>query len=830
MDRKELEKRFVTARRELILRDFQGLNDMQQRAVMATEGPLLLLAGAGSGKTTVLINRVANLIRFGRASDSEELPEGAGEAELAVLEKAVRETGELSPEVEALCALDPVEPWRICAITFTNKAADELKSRLEARLGPGAQDIWAMTFHSACVRILRRSGEAMGLPSSFTIYDASDSAAVMKRVLKELNMDEKTFPPKVVLSAISRAKDNMLSAEDFAAQAEKGWDPRNKQIAKAYIEYSRRLLAADALDFDDLILFTVRLLRDYPEVRERWQRQFQYVLVDEYQDTSKIQYKLAAYLAGGRGNICVVGDDDQSIYRFRGATIENILGFEKLYKNARVIKLEQNYRSTGHILGAANSVIKNNLGRKGKNLWTSAGDGEKLTLHIAENDDEEAAFVAGKIVEGVSSGMRWGDFAVLYRMNAQSNRLEYAFKRMSIPYRVVGGTRFFDRMEIKDVTSYLCAVQNPADDLRLLRIINNPPRGIGETTLERLRAISATERRPLLDVAADAALYPELKAAAGKLMKFLELIMELRTLSESMPLPEFYDALLDKTGYLAALGDSDEALARRDNIMELKSNIVNYAAGAESPSLAGFLDEIALYTDLDSMEAGENSVVMMTIHSAKGLEFPSVFLVGMEDGIFPSSRTIGDEEEMEEERRLCYVALTRAKRSLTLTAARRRMLFGRTSSNLISRFVEEIPEEHIDKPADAVRQGLRYEPDPEYMDYALRERQFERREARGAYREHLSPNDARRPGPIRSASGVARPGPSRPPVGKTPAAKASPALLELRPGDAIRHKAFGQGTVTDVKTMPGDALVTVDFGGTQKRLMLRAAGAFITKL
>ncbi len=831
MDRKELEKRYVRTRRELILREFQGLNDMQQKAVMATEGPLLLLAGAGSGKTTVLINRVANLIRFGRASDTDEVPEEAGEAELALLESAVREAGELTPEAETLCALDPVEPWRIIAITFTNKAADELKSRLEARLGPGAQDVWAMTFHSACVRILRKSGEAMGLPSSFTIYDASDSAAVMKRILRELNMDEKVFPPKSVLSAISRAKDEMLSAQDYAAEAEKGYDPRKKQIAKAYIEYSRRLLAADALDFDDLILFTVRLLRDYPEVRERWQRQFKYVLVDEYQDTSKIQYKLAAYLAGGRENICVVGDDDQSIYRFRGATIENILGFEKQYKNARVIKLEQNYRSTGHILGAANSVIKNNVGRKGKNLWTSAGDGEKLTLRVTENDDEEAAFVAGKIVDGVSSGMRWGDFAVLYRMNAQSNRLEYAFKRMGIPYRVIGGTRFFDRMEIKDITSYLCAVQNPADDLRLLRVINNPPRGIGDTTLERLRAISAAERRPLLDVAADAAAYPELRSAVGKLMKFLELMMELRGLSETMPLPEFYDALLDKTGYLAALGDSDEALSRRDNIMELKSNIVNYAAGTESPSLAGFLDEIALYTDLDSMESGEDSVVMMTIHSAKGLEFPWVFLVGMEDGIFPSSRTIGDEEEMEEERRLCYVALTRAKRYLTLTAARRRMLFGRTTSNLISRFVEEIPDEHIVKPAGAPRQGLRYEPDPEYMEYSYREQSFGRREGWGGYREHVSPVDAQRPGPARAPSGAVRRPSPKPPVSRATApARPSAALTELHAGDRIRHKVFGEGTVTDVKTMPGDALITVDFGGTVKRLMLKATSFVITKL
>ena len=822
MDKTDFEKRYADVRKRIISRDFSSLNDMQRKAVMATEGPLLLLAGAGSGKTTVLINRVANLIRYGRASDSGDVPERVGEAELALLEAAATGAVPASPEVRELCALDPVEPWRIIAITFTNKAADELKTRLASKLGPGAEDVWAMTFHSACVRILRRSVDVLGISPSFTIYDTSDSQAVMKRVLRELDMDEKVFPPRQVLSEISRAKDSMLSASDYTAQAEKGYDPRKKLIARAYTEYSRRLLAADALDFDDLILYTVKLLREYPEVRERWQRQFKYVLVDEYQDTSILQYMLASLLAGGTNNICVVGDDDQSIYRFRGATIENILSFEKRYKNARVIKLEQNYRSTGHILGAANSVIKNNLGRKGKNLWTDAGDGEKLTLQVTDNDDAEAAYIAESIVNAVASGMRWSDFAVLYRMNAQSNRLEYAFKRMSIPYRVIGGTRFFDRAEIKDMTSYLSVIHNPADDLRVLRVINNPPRGIGPTTVERLRAVASAESRPILDVAADAGNYPELKSAASKLMGFLELIMSLRALADTVPLDQFYDTLLEKTGYAASLGDSDEALARVDNIKELKSNIVSYSSRAETPTLAGFLDEIALYTDLDSLDAGADSVVMMTMHSAKGLEFPWVFVAGMEDGIFPSSRSIGDTEEMEEERRLCYVALTRAKSRLILTAARRRMLFGHTTSNLVSRFVEEIPDEHIDKPAAS----LTREPAPDFMDYTRRESFFDDEprftSPRRAYMESGQRRDTQ--SPVRRAPAVSA-APKRPVT-----APGSTSLPSLRPGDRIRHKAFGEGTVTAVASMPGDALLTVDFSGTQKRLMLKAAGSFITKL
>ena len=819
----ELQQNFIKARRELISRDFSGLNPQQREAVLTTQGPLLLLAGAGSGKTTVLISRIANLIRYGRASDSQDIPQELAQEDMErVISLSQDPQGRISDEIRHICQLDPAEPWRIMAITFTNKAAGELKSRLAAMLGPQAQDIWAMTFHSACVRILRRSAESIGISRSFTIYDTDDSISIMKRILKELNIDEKAFPPRNVLGYISRAKGDMMTAEKYAQEAQRGYDPRKKTIAKAYAEYERRLRSADALDFDDLIFCTVRLLLEDEDVRSYYQRFFRYVLVDEYQDTSNLQYLLASTLAGGRDNICVVGDDDQSIYRFRGATIENILSFEKRYKGARCIKLEQNYRSTGHILGAANAVIKNNQGRKGKELWTSAQDGEKLTLYLSDSDDDEAQYVCARILGGRSSGMSWGDFAVLYRMNAQSNRLEYAMKRNGIPYKVVGGMKFFDRAEIKDMTSYLCAIENPDDDLRLLRIINSPPRGIGGTTVERLRAIAAQRQEPVNAIIGECQAYPELKAAVPKLMSFYQLMAGLREASRSMPLDQFYDLLLEKTGYITALGTSDEALSRVDNIKELKSNIVSYMERSGEPSLAGFLDEIALYTDLDSVDSGEESVIMMTIHSAKGLEFPWVFIVGMEDGIFPSLRSIGEQEEMEEERRLCYVALTRAKQKLTLTAARHRMLFGRTSSNMISRFVDEIPEEHITRPQDSRRGGYQSIPDEEYMEH-------QRLEAQSGYRAYTRGGQGARgygsrPDHRRQAAH---------PVGSPAGAQSKPAakLLEISVGDAVRHKAFGQGVVTAYTAMPGDALITVEFDSVgQKRLMLKTAGTFMEKI
>ena len=670
---REEELRFCKARRAAIALDYQNLNPEQRRAALATEGPLLLLAGAGSGKTTVLIHRIANLMKYGRGSDCDEAPAWAAPADLAFLEGYVQNPDPAQKaEQERLCRVDPAVPWSIIAITFTNKAAGELKERLERMLGPSANDIWASTFHSACVRILRRDIDRLGFTSSFTIYDTADSERVIKDIVKDFNLDEKAFAPRSILGYISRAKDAMKLGKDYLQECEKAGDYRLVKIAKVYAEYERRLREANALDFDDIILDTVRLLQNFDDVREYYQKKFRYVLIDEYQDTNNLQYLLASTLAGGYENICVVGDDDQSIYRFRGATIENILSFESQYKGARVIRLEQNYRSTKNILEASNAVIRNNEGRKGKELWTEHEAGDKVHCYTAMNEHDEAQFVAAQILAGFSGGRSWREHAVLYRMNAQSNQLEQAFKRNGIPYRIIGGIRFFDRAEVKDMMAYLCAVNNPNDDLRLSRIINNPPRGIGATTVERAQAIAQAEGRSLWDVVSHAKDFPELQKAAPRLSQFAELMAELRKLSGEMELPDFYEELVQRTGYAVMLEQKNtvEDRTRLENVHEVLSSIQNYLENAvDEPSLAGFLDEIALYTDLDSHDPSEDCVVMMTMHSAKGLEFPVVFVVGVEEGIFPGIRAIGEAEEMEEERRLCYVAMTRAKEKLILSVA-----------------------------------------------------------------------------------------------------------------------------------------------------------------
>ena len=776
----DFQERYIAARRRVIANDFRNLNPMQREAVMATEGPLLILAGAGSGKTTVLINRVANLLKYGRASDCDEVPESATEADLAVLEAGP------SPEAEALAAYEPVEPWRIIAITFTNKAADELKSRLAAKLGPKADDIWARTFHSACVRILRRDADKLGYPRDFTIYDTSDRNSVMKSILREMDLDEKIYPPRSILAMIDSAKDQLLSPERYAAKNGQSADPRQRKICEIYTAYASRLFKAGAMDFEDLIYNTVRLFNEHPDVLEHYQRQFKYVLIDEYQDTNHLQYLLAGQLAGGWGNICVVGDDDQSIYKFRGATIENILSFEKQYKGCRTIRLEQNYRSTGHILHAANAVIANNTERKGKTLWTDFGDGDKLQLYTAMNEDDEAQYVAAHILAHRGRGGNFRDCAVLYRMNAQSNRLEFAFKRNGIPYCVVGGMRFFDRAEIKDMLAYLCAIQSPADDLRLARIINVPGRGIGEKTVEAARGIAAREGVSLSDVVSRANQYEELHRAAPKLIEFSDMMAGLRRQAEELPADRLYDLVLEKTGYEKALRDKggDENLAR------LETNILGYIKETGDESLSGFLDQVALYTDIDGYSADDDCAIMMTMHSAKGLEFPVVFVVGMEEGIFPGVRSIGDPEEMEEERRLCYVALTRAKRELYLTNARQRMIFGRTAMNLPSRFTDEIPAEDVERSGHSAEQQREWKP-----------------------RKRLAPE------PRAHAVQAAKPASSAAP-------KPSFAV-----GDRVKHMAFGPGKISKLTPMGGDALVEISFdSGDVKRLMLRAASQHMEKV
>ena len=644
----QMDSRFLPARKNYIERQFSQLNDMQRQAVLTTEGPLLLLAGAGSGKTTVLINRIANLMRFGRGSDCCEISHAVTEDDVAFLENLGDDP---SPDdtrrADALCAVEPAAPWSIIAITFTNKAANEMKERLSNLLGPQAQDIWAMTFHSACCRILRRDIERMGFTRSFTIYDSSDSERIMKEIIKDMELDDKTFPAKYVLGAISREKDKMVSPGEMLDRAERTGDIRAQHIARAYGKYQTRLKDNNALDFDDIIYITVQLLQQNEDVLQYYQRKFRYVLVDEYQDTNHMQYLLTSLLAGGHENICVVGDDDQSIYRFRGATIENILNFEKQYRGARVIRLEQNYRSTQAILTAANAVIAHNLGRKGKKLWTANAQGDPDLVYDASDEGSEGIFVAGQILAG-SRVKIFKDYAILYRTNAQSNAMEFALKRNGIPYRVIGGTRFFDRAEVKDMLSYLCIINNRADDLRLGRIINNPPRGLGAKTIEPARRLAEAEEKPLYSVISDPYSYAPLEKSAIKMMQFSALIEGMaQLLEDGMSLPDFYDELLIRTGYVDMLEskDTEENKTRLENVRELKSSINSYVENAETPTLAGFLEEIALYTDLEQYNENDDAVVMMTMHSAKGLEFPHVFLVGFDDGQLPGMRAIGDAEE-----------------------------------------------------------------------------------------------------------------------------------------------------------------------------------------
>ena len=801
----QLDSRFLAARRGYIAKQFCQLNNMQQEAVLTTEGPLLLLAGAGSGKTTVLINRIANIMRFGRGSDSREIPQALTEDDVTFLESLGSEPSEYDRwRADTLCAVEPAVPWSIIAITFTNKAANELKERLSTLLGPQAQDIWAMTFHSACCRVLRRDIERMGYTRSFTIYDTSDSERIMKDIIKDMGLDDKTFPPKYVLGAISKEKDKMVSPQQMLERAEKSGDIRALHIARAYSKYQSQLKDNNALDFDDIIYVTVKLLLENEDVKQYYQRKFKYVLVDEYQDTNHMQYLLTSLLAGGYENICVVGDDDQSIYRFRGATIENILNFEKQYRGSRTIRLEQNYRSTQSILNAANAVIAHNLGRKGKRLWTANGQGDPITVYEASDEGAEGNYVAGQILSG-SRGKGFKDYAILYRTNAQSNALEFALKRNGIPYRVIGGTRFFDRAEVKDMLSYLCVINNRADDLRLKRIINNPPRGLGAKTVETAQRLADAEDKPLYAVVSDPYSYGPLEKPALKLMQFTALIEGMaQLLEEGMSLPDFYDELLIRTGYVDMLNakDTEENKTRLENVRELKSSIHSYIENAEIPTLAGFLEEIALYTDLEQYNESDDAVVMMTMHSAKGLEFPHVFLVGFEDGLFPGMRAIGDAEEMEEERRLCYVAITRAKQSLTISHARQRMLYGRTSAALPSRFLKEIPEDCVIK-----KGGFRRAQETGYG---------------GHYGNSCGSSYSAYTAPVRK--------PQPKPVGSSIAAAKS-TYLELSQGDMVMHAAFGKGMVLSVMKMGGDALLEIAFDdiGT-KKLMAKTASAHMKKL
>ena len=796
----QFRNRFIAARRYYIASQFSSLNNMQKEAVLTTDGPLLLLAGAGSGKTTVLINRIANLIRFGSGSDSGYVPENITEDDVQFLENVQEPIAELDKyRAEQLCALNPAAPWSIIAITFTNKAANELKSRLTSMLGPQAQDIWAMTFHSACCRILRRDIERIGYGRNFTIYDTADSERLMKDIIKDMGLDEKTFPAKFVLNIIGKEKDKMVTPDVMLEHIEQSGDYRLMHVANAYSKYQAKLRENNALDFDDIIFQTVRLLQNNEDIRIYYQRKFRYVLVDEYQDTNHLQYLLTSLLSGGHENICVVGDDDQSIYRFRGATIENILSFEKQYRSARLIRLEQNYRSTQSILNAANAVIAHNIGRKGKRLWTANGSGDPVIVYEAMDESGEANFVASQILSS-SHGKNFKDHAILYRTNAQSNALEYALKRNGIPYRVIGGMRFFDRAEVKDMLSYLCVINNRTDDLRLNRIINNPPRGLGAKSIETAQRLANAEGCGLYHVVSHPQYYAPLEKSAGKMLQFSALIEGLAELLENgMSLTDFYEELMIRTGYVDMLEGkpTEENKTRLENIRELKSSISAYIQNTDVPSLAGFLEEIALYTDLEQYNEEDDTVVMMTMHSAKGLEFPHVFLVGFEDGLFPGSRAIGDREEMEEERRLCYVAITRAKQTLTISHARQRMLYGRTASAISSRFLREIPEDVLVRKSAAAPRPVYSAPSGGYGS---------------AYGRTSAPKSA-----YTTAESLVT--------------QQKSAVIDVNKGDMVLHSAFGKGLVLSVVKMGGDALLEIAFDerGT-KKLMAKAASAHMKRL
>lgn len=718
--------------------DLELLNREQQEAVLHVDGPLLILAGAGSGKTRVLTYRIAHLID---------------------------ECG--------------VNPWNILAITFTNKAAGEMRERVDKIVGYGSESIWVSTFHSTCVRILRRYIDRLGYDTNFTIYDTEDQKTVMKSVCQKLQLDSKLYKERMLLNVISHAKDEYISPNEFLLEA-KG-DFRQEKIAQAYVEYQKELKKNNALDFDDLLVKTVELFQSCPDVLEYYQNRFRYIMVDEYQDTNTVQFKFISTLARQYRNLCVVGDDDQSIYKFRGANIRNILDFEKVFPDAKVVKLEQNYRSTQNILNAANGVIANNRGRKEKALWTENEQGEPILFQQFQNGYEEAEYVSGEISKKVRKGeAEYQDFAVLYRTNAQSRLFEEKFLYANIPYKIVGGVNFYSRKEIKDILAYLKTIDNGKDDLAVRRIINVPKRGIGNVTLAKVQAYADSRDISFFEALEEAGEIPGLGKAALKIQPFVHLIHEMRLSLADMSMQDLIQAILDKTGYAEDLKneDTDESEARLENLDEFINKAVTYEEGAEEPNLSGFLEEVALVADIDSVEDGDNRVLLMTLHSAKGLEFPYVYLAGMEDGLFPSYMSIAADdptEEIEEERRLCYVGITRAMKELTITCARCRMVRGETQYNNVSRFVREIPSELLACKSVMPREPKKPEV-PQNTSY---------QKAKEAFRtKTFDPQQFK-------------------------VVKAD--KLDYTVGDQVSHVKFGKGTVLEITEGGRDYEVKVDF-------------------
>ena len=781
MDKSEI----LALRRAVLEKDFARMNDRQKQAVFTVNGPLLILAGAGSGKTTVLINRIANILRYGDAYNSTYLRDDLDENDIAACKAYIENGTPLTTETQEHLSVSACAPWRIMAITFTNKAAGELKDRLCAMLGETANDIWASTFHSTCARILRRDGERIGYSSHFTVYDTDDQRRLMKSILKELDISEKNITPKSILNEISRAKDSLISPAEYALTV--GDDFRLKIISRAYTTYQKRLEDADAMDFDDLINKVVELFKKCPDVLEYYQNRFRYLMVDEYQDTNHAQYTFVRMLAEKSGNLCVVGDDDQSIYKFRGATIENILSFENTFQNATVIRLEQNYRSTQNILDAANAVIEHNTERKGKTLWTQNGTGAMIHLHTAENETDEAERITKIILDGVAAGRKFSDYAVLYRMNSQSLTFERNFAKSGVPHRIIGGTRFYERREIRD----LSVINNPSDEMRLRRIINTPKRSIGDRSVEVAAQIGQQTGETLFEVVSHAKDYPALSRAANKMTLFAAQMQGLIELNndEEVTLGELYDELVERIDYLNFLktDDPESAEDRAANVQELASNLRRFEEENPEGTLSDFLEEVSLITDIDNYDNNADSVVLMTVHSAKGLEFPVVFLPGMEENIFPGMASVYVPSEVEEERRLAYVAITRAKEELYIFHAESRMIFGMTNRNRVSRFVEEIPETLIEHTRS--------------RDYSARPVSMP------------SFGGAKPFGEAPKTKSVAEAG------GFTPKPRVKPAPAgTYRVGDTVLHKTFGTGLIVSATPMANDTLLEVAFDkvGTKK--------------
>ena len=760
---------FLKYKRKILENEFFKMNSMQKQAIFNINGPLLILAGAGSGKTTVIVNRIAYILKYGNAYFDENCyTNSLDEKTLESLKKIAQgekklDESEIDPNI---LKSNPPRPWEILAITFTNKAANELSDRLQKILGDQAKNIHAGTFHSQCIQILFRNIEKLGYQNNFTIYDTNDSKRIIKDILTKMNLSDKIYPVKSVLSEISRAKDRFLTPKQYEIEAENNM--RKREIAKIYKIYQTQLKNANALDFDDIIYLTVELLEKNPDVLDKYQNKFKYILVDEYQDTNHVQYRLIKLLSGKSQNLCVVGDDDQSIYKFRGATIENILNFEKQMDNVKIIRLEENYRSTQNILSAANSVISNNLARKGKNLWTSKGDGEKLSEIHVSNENEEAEFVCKTISRNVANGASFKDHVILYRMNAQSANMEKFLVRNSIPYQIIGSTKFYDRKEIKDILAYLTILNNTGDNLRLKRIINEPKRGIGSGTVSKLQTISDSMNTSIYDVIAQAETFSTLSGKSSQLKNFKHIIDDLIESAKNMPLPELFEEILKKTGYMEDLiSQGESAKSRIENLEEFKTNLIQYQNESENPTLAGFINEISLYTDIDEFNEDNDKISLMTFHSAKGLEFPTVFMIGMEEGIFPGPQANSNEQDLEEERRLAYVGITRAKKRLYLLTAAQRMIFGTTRYAKPSRFLAEIPDEYKQTLDNMVKKDLTL------------------KQPKNKHKVTIKP--------------------------KIKNSKVEAITINFSEKDQVIHAVFGKGTVISIAPLGNDHLVEVDF-------------------